>query len=210
MTRFMVSLLYAFAGLFMGSVLNVQVLHGRSCWCGRILFFLCCRIHGPGILSAVYCLFLALLLAAAFIDGEQLFIPDQIPCLIALLSIICGLSSFAEPFAGFPSLAERFAGCLACGGLLWGLRLLTHNGIGLGDVKLMAACGLFLGPARSLLGLFGAYVLAGFWYALPLLLGKVTRKTQVPMAPFFCAALTAAVFGGDAIVSWYMSLIFLP
>lgn len=220
MASFIFPLLYGLGGMLTGSLLRLALLRigvpaRRGCLPTTegllcLLSILCCLVHGPEPYSALCCLLFALLLAAARIDAAFLYIPDEIPILIVLLSVICAASGFLpvpSPACGILlSPAWRLAGALSCGGILLVLRVFTRGGVGLGDVKLMSACGLFLGPPLSLLALFGAYALAGIWYAPLLLLGKVDRKTPVPMAPFFFVSLSAAVLWGEAILRWYTGI----
>ena len=165
-----------------------------------LLFFLCCGVYGPGYYSLLSCAVCSLLLEAALVDSACFLIPDHVPALISLCAVFAGAAGLS------PSPAGRLSGCLICGGTLLGLRLLTHGGIGLGDVKLMAACGLFLGPLRSLAALFGAYILAGLWFAPALLRRKANLKTRIPMAPFFCASLVILLLWGTHLLRWYMAL----
>jgi leader peptidase (prepilin peptidase)/N-methyltransferase len=151
--------------------------------------------------GAFFGLFLLLLLAASLIDIKYLYIPDLIPILITLLAL---LSLYLEK-GDF--LSHRLAGSLLAASLLGGIRFLTKGGIGGGDVKLMAACGLYLGMRRALLAIFAAYILAGLWYFIPLMRGRVRRDTPVPMAPFFSAAMILAGLWADKFLSWYIGLL---
>lgn len=230
MAAYIFPLLYGLAGMLISPLLSAWILpegplgsHLSAALQRRVtkglcflLFFLCCCVCGPGIPCCLSCIFLSLLLAAALVDIGHLYIPDRIPCLIVLLSVVClaagSLPSKAADSPSFltASFTGRLAGALACGSILLVLRGLTRGGVGLGDVKLMASCGLFLGPLLSLLALFGAYVLAALCFAAPLLLGRVKRKTPVPMAPFFFAALTISLLWGDRILIWYIRRFLLP
>ena len=59
----------------------------------------------------------------------------------------------------------------------------------MGDVKLMTACGFFLGITTGAVSLVFAYILAGM-FCLPLLIfKKVSLKTRLPMAPFFTVSI---------------------
>ncbi len=73
---------------------------------------------------------------------------------------------------------------------LVGLPLLTlalSAGLGMGDVKLGAVMGLYLGPGRGLLAVAAGTVAGGLVHALLVLLGRRTwagRGSEVPFAPF--------------------------
>ena len=133
---------------------------------------------GPGMESALMCMFSSILITAAFIDARHMYIPDGIHILILILSCI----SLAA--GSGPAIINRLGGSLLAGGFLALVNLLSRGGVGWGDVKLFAASGLLIGAAPAITALLMGYVAAGLWYAVPLVRGRVGRKTQIPMAPF--------------------------
>src|SRR5204863_6809933 len=88
--------------------------------------------------------FMAVLLLITFIDFDHLFIPDE----VSLPGILIGLALAALP--GGIGVANAAIGAALGGGLLWlvawGYETSTGSeGMGLGDVKLLAMIGAFLG-----------------------------------------------------------------
>lgn len=79
------------------------------------------------------------------------------------------------------------------------VRLSSKHGLGWGDVKYSALCGLYAGPVA----VFAGYVLAaascGIWYAVRKKQGKVTKETKIPFAPFMAAG--TVVFGALPLVT---------
>lgn len=63
--------------------------------------------------------------------------------------------------------------------------IVTHGAIGGGDIKLMAACGFFLGPTHTIAAALIGFSLAGV-FALARLLWK-KEKAPIPLAPFLAA-----------------------
>jgi leader peptidase (prepilin peptidase)/N-methyltransferase len=90
----------------------------------------------------------------------------------------------------------------------WSYRALRkRDGMGLGDVKLLAMIAAFLGLGGSLLALF-AGVLAAAVYALVLLaLRRATSTTRIPFGSFLAAGGLFAALLGPRIVAWYASLL---
>ena len=85
--------------------------------------------------AGIFFLFILLLIIAAWTDLKEGYIPDSVSILIFLLSF------YSLFIRSGPGLLLRIEGAVLCGGLLEGIRLISRGGIGMGDVKLMTACG---------------------------------------------------------------------
>lgn len=168
--------------------------------------------------SAILILYAAVLITASVIDIKSLYVPDRIHlCILALavcaygMGETCGLSKvFGRIFgmAGAKTLDSsemilRFLSCLIPAGILLLVSLLTHGGIGGGDIKLMAASGVLLGFEKAFLALLLTYLLAGILHLVPLLTGRLDRKAEIPMIPYFTAALLISAAFGSRIISAY-------
>ena len=141
-----------------------------------------------------------LLLYSVWTDGRKGYIPDQVSILIFVLSLFSVLNGYG------PGFLIRIAGAFFCGGLLELIRLISKGGIGMGDVKLMTACGFFLGITTGAVSLVFAYILAGM-FCLPLLIfKKASLKTRLPMAPFFTVSILIFLFFEEKIFTWYLGL----
>ena len=145
----------------------------------------------------------AVLITAAVIDIRTMVVPDVVHLCILGLALV---SLFTE---NGPPLASRVCASLTIGGAMLLVSILTKGGIGGGDIKLMASSGLLLGLPRNLLALILAYITAGLFYAVPLFLGKIDRNRQVPMIPYFAAAILVSYLFGDRIISWYLQFFVL-
>jgi prepilin signal peptidase PulO-like enzyme (type II secretory pathway) len=78
--------------------------------------------------------------------------------------------------------------------------------MGFGDVKLAFFMGLFLGWPDILVGLFAAFMLGGIIGMGLIVCGKKTMKSQVPFGPFLVTGTFIAMFLGNKIMEWYLSL----
>lgn len=151
------------------------------------------------LISVILVILLAIvLLAAAVIDIRTMYVPDAVHLCILGLAIISLLTKHG------PTLASRICGSLPIGGAMLLVSILTKGGIGGGDIKLMAASGLLLGFSRNLLAFFLAYLAAGLWYAVPMFLGKLDRRREIPMIPYFAASILISCLFGDSIIRWYL------
>jgi leader peptidase (prepilin peptidase)/N-methyltransferase len=85
-------------------------------------------------------------------------------------------------------------------------RLRGREGMGLGDVKLLAMIAAFLGLSGALLALF-AGVLAAALYGLALLaLRRATAASKLPFGSFLAAGGLFAALFGPGLLAWYGSL----
>jgi leader peptidase (prepilin peptidase)/N-methyltransferase len=141
-----------------------------------------------------------LVVPAALIDLERRIIPNRITALGAVLALVLGLA--LDP-AGEP---ERLIGGAAAGGFLLVAALAYPGGMGMGDVKLAAMIGLFLGAsvAPALLVALLTGVLLGV-AVLARRGARAGRKTAVPFGPFLALGAVVAVFVGPAMVDVYVN-----
>ncbi len=119
-----------------------------------------------------------LLIIIAWIDCHYRRIPDK----LSVFGIIAGLAwAF---FYGKTPLLHAGLGMLIGGGILFPIAFFYPRGMGMGDVKLLAMIGAFVGVKGVLYTLFIGSAL-GAVIGLGLLYWKtITRKTQIPFGPF--------------------------
>lgn len=147
----------------------------------------------------------AALLVVTFVDIDHQIIPD----VITLPGIPVGfLSSF---ILGHITYKESLIGIILGGGLLlsvaWGYYLLTkREGMGGGDIKLLAMIGAFLGWKGVIFTVFAASAIgtaAGLAVALRTGGG---RKLAIPFGPFLSLGALLYLFFGTQILGWYAAL----
>ncbi len=160
----------------------------------------------PWILRLLaYLWFGGALIACAFIDAEHRIIPNRIVFPTFLIGLVLLLAADYHAWSGM------FLGVLAGGGiplllLLLSPLLLKRQGMGMGDVKLGATMGLFLGWQLVLLAIFFAS-LAGSFYNLPKMFGGAEKRRQAfPFGPFLAIGALAAFFIGTPLITWYLGL----
>ena len=99
-----------------------------------------------------------------------------------------------SPENGFVLLADSLYGLLAGGGLFLLVYFISRKGLGGGDVKFMAAAGLYLGFTDTLPAILYGTVLAALTGLVLILLKKIGRKDTIPLVPFLLAGILIAVF----------------
>ncbi len=116
-----------------------------------VLFVLSYLISGENIaISICYCLIFVCLVCVAFIDFDHMIIFDRFNIALAVLGIVL---IFVDPSITFLDRIIGFAGTLVYFSIFYfgSLLFLKREGIGFGDVKLMAVCGLILGWKNAFL-----------------------------------------------------------
>jgi leader peptidase (prepilin peptidase)/N-methyltransferase len=143
--------------------------------------------------------FVTTLVAITLTDLERRIIPNK----ILLVATLVGVALVAATDPG--SLPERAIAAAVAGGLLFAIALAYPRGMGLGDVKLAAVMGLYLGRsvAPALLIAFAAGSLVGV--ALIARHGAAARKRAVPFGPFLALGGVVSLLAGDQLVDWYLS-----
>jgi leader peptidase (prepilin peptidase)/N-methyltransferase len=201
-------------------VVSYLLLRGRCAACGvgispryplvealtGLLFVQVFHYLGLQGATPVYWLFAAALVTITFIDLDHQIIPD----VISLPGIAAGfLCSFAVPWLSW---TDSLLGILAGGGSLYlvavGYELLTRKeGMGGGDIKLLAMIGAFLGW-KAVLPIIFFSSLMGSLVGVPLMLiKKADSKLAIPFGPFLAAAALFYLFWGSALIRWYLGLL---
>jgi len=142
--------------------------------------------------------FVVLLVPVTLIDLDHRIIPNTLMLVGTVVSI--GLVLLTQPDA----LTEHLIAAAAAGGFLLVAALAYPAGMGMGDVKLAAVMGLFLGrsvgPAMLVALVTGSVVGA---LIIARKGSKEGRKTAIPFGPYLAFGGLVGLFAGDPIVDWY-------
>ena len=139
------------------------------------------------------------LVPVAMIDLEHRIIPNAITLPAALAAV--GIGVVTKP-SGVP---EQLIAGAAAGGFLLLFVLAYPRGMGMGDVKLAAVLGLFLGRSVGVALFVG--VLAGTVVGAVIMARRGVeqgRKTAVPFGPFLALGGVVALLAGSPLVHWYL------
>jgi leader peptidase (prepilin peptidase) / N-methyltransferase len=144
--------------------------------------------------------FVTTLAAITLTDLERRVIPNRILIVAAVLAV--AIVAASDPGA----LPERAIAAAAAGGLLFLAALAYPRGMGLGDVKLAAVMGLFLG--REVAAAILVALLAGSVVGLALIArhGAAARKRAIPFGPFLALGGVVGLLAGDELVDLYLDL----
>ncbi len=218
-------------------LLSYLLLRGRCRNCGEaiparypivelltaVAFFCAVFLLGPTAAALKFCAFSAIVITLVFADLEERILPDE---------FTLGGTAAGVLFAAFVplnwglvrlllmriqserllSMGESLFAALFCAGTLWLVgnlyqRIRHREGLGFGDVKMVAMIGAFLGLQGALLtliagSLLGALVGLGyFWFT-----GKDASTYELPFGTFLGAAALGVGFFGEVFLNWYQRL----
>jgi leader peptidase (prepilin peptidase) / N-methyltransferase len=178
---------------------------------------------GLSIEWGVFFVFSAAVVTLAFIDIDHRILPDVITLNGIWIGIVVNVAlATPSPFisnllsrTGFDGLNPRWiaflaslAGIVIGGGLLWLVaeayfRIRGVEGMGFGDVKMMAMVGAFLGAPLALLTIMIGSVFGAIVGLALIRFGGKHRDYELPFGTFLSLAGVIAVLYGDALIHWY-------
>lgn len=130
--------------------------------------------------------FFALLGVIAWTDWKTMRIPNRLNAAV----FVTGLCAFfTVPGPGVP---ERVLGMFVVSVPMLLAALLSPGGFGGGDIKLMAAAGLFLGWEGNVLAAVLGIFAGGIWGLYLLLFKRADRRDVFPFGPCLCGGMLAA------------------
>ena len=158
--------------------------------------------HGP--LLYVRLLFVASLIVLFSIDVRHKILPNA----ITVPGIAVGLvSAWFLP----PGWSAALIGAAGGAALLWGIayayyRVREEEGLGMGDVKMLAMIGAFLGWKLMLLTIVLASLSGSIVGLAIVLIKRGSMKYALPFGTFLAVGALVALLAGDGIVEWYLGL----
>jgi leader peptidase (prepilin peptidase)/N-methyltransferase len=192
-----------------------------------LLFLACALAFGFSVEAFKWATFAALLVVLTITDLRERILPD----VVNFFGLGAGLlfSFFTRSADGtalwianrwfdFPppqpvlSFVDAILGAVAGSGLLWVVaegyfRLRGREGMGLGDVKMMAAVGAFLGLKRTLLTVLAGSLLGSVIGIVLIAVSKKDRNYELPFGTFLGAGALLVLFFGNPALQWYQSML---
>lgn len=156
--------------------------------------------------TVVYCGLYSALLVVAGTDLSHKIIPNAITFPGILLGLVC--AGTILPLG----LVNGMIGLLVGGGILWLLAwaspyLFGKEGMGGGDIKLLAMIGAFLGWKPAVMTIMvGSFL--GSVVGITLIATKVIRREDyIPFGPFLVCGALVSLFFGQSLLDWYQGLL---
>ncbi|MBF0419392.1 MAG: prepilin peptidase [Magnetococcales bacterium] len=143
----------------------------------------------------------------AFIDFQHYILPDVITLPGIALGLILAWTGWSAP--PLATLQDAFLGLAIGGGGLWGFAWLFQKitgkvGMGLGDVKLLAMIGAWMGWQSLPFTLFFASLLGTTVGILWMIAARRNRSQPIPFGPYLVGAAWAYLFVGQLLTHWYL------
>ncbi len=161
---------------------------------------------GYGIPAVIYCLFFSAMLVVTLIDLRHYIIPDA----ISVYGIPVGFA--ASFFLPGVSWLDSLLGIVFGGGILylvaWGYYFFTkREGMGGGDIKLLAMIGAFLGWQAIPAVIFFSAAAGSLIGVAMMVFSKKGRHHALPYGPFLAGAAVFYLFYGHEIIEWYLRIL---
>lgn len=197
-------------------VLSYLWLRGRCRQCGAgislrypvievvtmLVFLLHLYVFGWTVLMGVRLVFACAMIVLFAIDLEHQLLPNA----ITLPGIVAGLAvSLVVP----PGVRDALLGAILGGGVLWLIgeayyRYAGQEGMGGGDVKMLAMIGAFLGWKLVLVTLVLSSFAGSLIGMLVIALRRGGMKHALPYGTFLAIGAVVASLVGEQIVAWYL------
>jgi leader peptidase (prepilin peptidase)/N-methyltransferase len=172
-----------------------------------VLSVLVYRQYGFSLCAIPVILLVYSLIAISIIDMDSLIIPDIINAMLGAAGILFLLLGWTV------SLLQGILGLLIGGGslLLLGylsLWILKKEGMGGGDIKLMAVCGLYLGVQKTFLALLFTGYMAGIVLIILILFKKLKKNQYIPFGPFLSGGIIVTLLFYEDFMQLYWRLLY--
>ena len=177
---------------------------------GTAALFIACVLHTGAawqtLVDAVACF---LLLGLAVMDAQTMLLPDAFT--LSGIAAACLLKVFAPGASsrGHIALQTLEDAAIAAGMLLlvWAFYRIVRRreGLGLGDVKLLAMMAAFMGLPLALFAFFIGVLTAALFAIVLLVQRKVRGSDLLPFGSFLAPAGIVAIFLGKPAIAWYLA-----
>ncbi|MDR0930598.1 MAG: prepilin peptidase [Clostridiales bacterium] len=145
------------------------------------------------------------LIIVSFIDAKTLHIPNSLNLIIFICAILLlVLKTYFATSIGV--IYTNVAALIFIGGAFFAIASLVENGMGGGDVKLIAACSLLMGISHTLLAIIIGFFIASVVGITRIIINKSNRKTLIPLGPYISFGVIVSLLYGNIIINYYLSL----
>ena len=162
-----------------------------------------------GIIVTSYLLLVTCFLIIIFVyDLKYYLVSDKVIYPIIVLVVIWHLIiGLVLKHYTSGELFKPIYGALIGGGLFLLIVLISkEKWMGWGDVKIAIFMGLLLGPQKTILALFLAFLSGAIISIFLIMLKRKKLKSEIPFGPFLALATLIALIWGSVILEWYSKI----
>lgn len=159
----------------------------------------------------ISCIFVGFLIAITFIDLEFTIIPNKLSYSGLILGLLFTIT-VTIVHKDYHILISRIIGAFAGAGIILliaivGTAIFKKEAMGMGDVKLMAMIGLYLGWwPHILITLIFASLFGSIMGVTLIIASKKKMDSKIPFGPFLALAAVISMLYGEYIWNWYRNL----
>lgn len=150
--------------------------------------------------TIVICILFSSLLVISLIDIRYQIIPNGLVIFLFIVGSI-NLAFVTHTFV------DSIIGFFAVSIPLLLIHIITKGNMGMGDVKLMAVCGLIIGWKHILLALMIGSIVGSVVGLTMIGLKLLSRKQQIPFGPYLSVGIMIAALFGNEIINAYITLL---
>jgi leader peptidase (prepilin peptidase)/N-methyltransferase len=206
-------------------VLSYLILGGRCRFCGQkispryplvealngLMYAAVIERYGLGWDSLLYCFLISALIVITFIDLDFQIIPDRITLAGIPIGLLAGSFLLPDPFLRAAHLGYKSSLIGAAAGFSFyyliahlSIVILKKEGMGGGDIKMMAMVGAFLGWKTVLLATFLGSLFGSVAGILIMIIRGKGVGLQIPFGPYLAVGTVISIFFGQEILTWYL------
>jgi leader peptidase (prepilin peptidase)/N-methyltransferase len=165
-------------------------------------------------LVPVYILFIGGLILGTFVDFEHMIIPDSVTIGGTIAGLILSplVPAMHNQHVWYLGLMGSAIGALVGGGLLWlvaflGEKAFKKEAMGMGDVKLMAAVGAFLGWKAVIFTLIVGSFIGSIVGVSLIIIGRAKLQGRLPFGPYLSLGALLWIYWGPLLMAGYLHLL---
>lgn len=166
---------------------------------GGILIVLCFMCYGVDIKTFTSFVIIMILEVIALIDYRTMDIYNSTQGALLVAGIIHRLAM--GPF----SLTSIMLSAVIVSGFMLIFNRIVNDTFGMGDIEMMAITGVFLSPSMNIMAMIIGIFASGIGYFIKRFIKK-DESSHLAFAPYLVFGIIVAMFYGEKILSWYLSL----
>lgn len=156
----------------------------------------------------------SVLVIVFFIDFEHKIIPNELVIAGLVGGLLFVLYNLFKPIKiyGDSNWWNPFLGILVGSGFLFIIAFIcmviykSDHALGMGDVKIFAPIGIFLGWKMTIVTLILSIFIGGFTSLVLIIFNIKGRKSTIPFGPFIAASTFITLMWGWDILKWYLNM----